>query len=202
MTRAFLFFSVVLVFAMSLGGCGKGEPLELIVHPLVIRTHSTTSLSQGEADSIVSAATTIVQTANSSGDTACRASFVRQSLESFSIGNGVVNSQADFNSLFTRAVQSSGDPSFGLTRQVRVIFTINWCGALAPNIIGCADTPGVRMVVVRYSSGLEGILWAHELGHTKGLGHRDQARAIMHSIIGSDHLDVTGGECDAYRRKT
>jgi hypothetical protein len=62
------------------------------------------------------------------------------------------------------------------------------------------------MVVVRWAPPVsedpnqieEGILWAHEYGHTKNLQHRNDDDAVMNPIIGPTHLKVNVGECNAY----
>ncbi|WP_179957550.1 hypothetical protein [Exilibacterium tricleocarpae] len=62
---------------------------------------------------------------------------------------------------------------------VKAVNRINWCGGFSPNIIGCAPAPGNGILVVRFTSSLEGILWAHEHGHTRGLRHRNSSTAVM-----------------------
>ena len=58
------------------------------------------------------------------------------------------------------------------------------------------------MAVVRYVDTLEGILWAHEYGHTRGLQHRDaDPNAVMNGIIGPTRRRITADECNAYRQK-
>ncbi len=106
----------------------------------------------------------------------------------FTAGNGVINSAADFQ-------QALNQPGF-----VKVVNQINWCGAILPNVIGCAPVPGNSMVVVRFTAAREGILWAHEYGHTKGLSHRNDPNAVMNPVIGPTRLRVNSAECTAYNQ--
>ena len=62
------------------------------------------------------------------------------------------------------------------------------CAALDPNptIVGLVP--------------LEGMLWAHEFGHTKGLNHRlGDARAVMNDVIATFSRNVIRSECDAFQ---
>jgi len=48
---------------------------------------------------------------------------------------------------------------------------------------------------------LQGILWGHEYGHTKGLEHRNSgSNAVMYGSIGFNRRRVNRAECDAFRR--
>jgi hypothetical protein len=76
---------------------------------------------------------------------------------------------------------------------------ITWCGAESSMIGGCAI--GLRMVVTRHDPAIEGILWAHEVGHTRSLGHRsDSWLAIMHPDILNNHFELNQWECGLYSR--
>jgi hypothetical protein len=157
-------------------------------HPLRVCKHNLASITTAEADSIIH---------DMSGIGAqCNISFFRQgNIVPFgSPSNGIVNSQNDF-----QTICSGGGILKGIVRSVYVVVKINWCGVLTPGIIGCANTPGVCMVVVRYNSSMEGQLWAHEFGHSKGLPHRDDAGAVMHSIINYGGGDFNAAECQRMR---
>src|SRR5262249_6043356 len=106
----------------------------------------------------------------------------------FNTGNGMINSNADFNTIN------------GLPGRIKVVNQINVCGAtISPNIIGCAPIPGSSQVVVRFTAAEEGILWAHEYGHTRGLNHRNDATAVMNGTISPAHSMVNNQECNDYR---
>jgi len=179
-----------------------------VVLPLAIRTHSSTSLSATEATQVASDATAVVTNGSgSAGDVACPVHFTVESQDGFVTGDGIVNSGFDYNALFsstalptlTGFTEPAGAP---MTRQVRVISEIRWCGAIvASSIAGCSDEPGLRMVVVRRGSDREGILWAHEAGHTRGLSHRsDSLLALMYETILPGHDQLEASECTKYRQ--
>lgn len=81
---------------------------------------------------------------------------------------------------------------------MKVVNAINWCGGLAPNIIGCAPIGGDSLVVVRFTANQEGILWDHEFGHNKGLQHRNVANVLMNETIGATNRRVTEAECSTF----
>ncbi|MDB5576192.1 MAG: hypothetical protein JWR80_1368 [Bradyrhizobium sp.] len=96
-----------------------------------------------------------------------------------------INSAADF---------SGFAPKPG---SVDVVGEINWCGGLAPNIIGCANRPGRALTVVRLSEGAEEpLLWAHEFAHTTGSSHREDIGALMAPVLGSSNTNVDATECN------
>ncbi|TPK49604.1 hypothetical protein FJ492_00460 [Mesorhizobium sp. B2-5-4] len=158
-------------------------------HHLQVSRFTTSRLTDKDADDVLAAATTVVSVSDVAGDVACPVTFIRDgSVTAFTQGSGTINSQADFNAVI------------GLPGWVKVVNQINWCGALVPNVIGCSPTPGNSMAVVRWAPTVqEGILWAHEFGHDKGLNHRNDPNAIMNPTIGYTELGVNAQECAAYR---
>jgi hypothetical protein len=58
------------------------------------------------------------------------------------------------------------------------------------------------MAVERILAVREGVLWAHEYGHAKGLPHRPDTDtdALMHPIIEVPHSKISATECEAFRR--
>jgi hypothetical protein len=164
-------------------GCG------ISVHNLQVSRFNTATMTNADADRIFADASTVLQTNNGVGDLACTAGFTRNgNVTTFATGDGSIDSQAEFNAVI------------GTAGWVKVVNQINWCSGLAPNIIGCAPVPGSSLAIVRITTGLEGILLAHEFGHNKGRGHRnDDANAVMNGTIGATHLRVNNDECTAYR---
>src|SRR5262249_31936486 len=105
---------------------------------------------------------------------------------SFNKGTGNIDSEDDF------------DQVVGLPGYVKVVNDIAWCDGLIPNVVGCSPQPGDSMVVVRFAANQEGILWAHEYGHTKGLDHRNDSNAVMNPTVGPTRLMINASECNAY----
>ncbi len=164
----------------------------LIQHLRQVRRFTTSSLPQEAADKILTDATVVLQAFDgpdvvSRDDVACPVNMLRNGpVSTFATGDGSIDSQAEFNTLM------------GIAGHIKVVNQINWCGALIPNVIGCAPVPGNSLAVVRFTRRLEGILWVHEFGHNKGLGHRDVPNAVMRPFIGITHRRITAGECNAY----
>lgn len=161
----------------------------LVSRSLPVSRYRTTSMSNSEADRIFNSGTQVLRTDDGSNDVSCDLTLQRSgNVRSFNTGDGSIDSSSEFY-----AVLNS-------TGFVKVVNRINWCGGFAPNIIGCAPVPGNSMVVVRFTRSLEGILWAHEYGHTRGLRHRSSSTAIMNGTIGSNRRRVTSSECSTFRR--
>ena len=169
--------------------CGKGGLPDVVEYRLQVRRFTTTPLTDADADRILADATTAMQTNDGPGDVACGVSMVRDgAVTTFSTGDGSIDSSAEFTTLIN------------LPGWIKAVNQINWCGGLIPNVIGCAPVPGNSLAVVRFQAALEGILWAHEFGHNKGLSHRnDDPNAIMNGTIAATRLRMTQAECDAFR---
>ncbi|ANM30776.1 hypothetical protein ABI59_16120 [Acidobacteria bacterium Mor1] len=81
----------------------------------------------------------------------------------------------------------------------KVVTSIGWCGGPGGGIVGCANTPGSGIVVVRLSNlGNEGILWIHEYGHNTRLGHASGFSRIMFGSITGVNNSLIQSECDSY----
>jgi hypothetical protein len=155
--------------------------------PLEVSRFNTATLTDADADRILDDSTRVVWRNDGAGDVSCSARLYRRgNVTAFNNGNGIINSQADFNTIN------------GLAGRVKVVNQINWCGGLIPNVIGCAPVPGNSQVVVRFTANQEGILWAHEYGHTRGLNHVTGATSIMNGTIGTTHTMLTQTECGSF----
>ena len=172
-----------------LRGVGDVDGALSVQHSLQVRRFNTSSLTNADADRILGDATTVLQANDGAGDVACATAFGRTGdVTAFTEGDGSIDSAAEFNALVA------------LPGQIKIVNQINWCGALIPNVIGCAPVPGNSLAVVRFTPSLEGILLAHEYGHNKGLNHRnDDPNAVMNGTIGATHLRVNASECTAYQ---
>ena len=168
------------------------NPLGLQVHKLNIFRFGTSNLSNARADEITEDASAILGQ--------CRVSVIRNNNVSvITTGNGIINSESDFRAICSSAKSSS--TTKGLFRNVFVVNRINWCGVIKPNVIGCANTPGSCIVVVRFSNNLEGHLWAHEFAHTRGVRHRNTSGALMFPSIGVNNRNLNSNECSVIRRR-
>lgn len=183
-THHIIFGLTIMGFLAACKTTGPGR----ITHDLQISRHHSVALSDARADQILNSMGTILQINDGSGDVACDVAFTRNgAISVFNIGNGMINSASDFTAV-------NSQPG-----NVKVVKQINWCGGLSPNIIGCAPVPGTSMVVVRFTTNQEGLLWVHEFGHNKGLSHNNQQRAVMQPTINVNNKHVNQSECDSYR---
>ncbi len=152
-----------------------------------VRRHTTSTLPNATADSILTDASNLLQISDGADDTACPITLVRNgNVGAFATGTGTINSENDF------------DDVIALGGQVKVVNAINWCGQLIPNVIGCSPVGGRSLAVVRFTANQEGNLWAHEFGHDTGLNHRNDANAVMNPTIGTTRRRVTLAECISY----
>ena len=130
---------------------------------LEISRFTTSILTDADADRILADVRRVLSKKDGASDIACMLTFVRNgNVTVFDFGNGIINSRSDQDSI----IGSS------LPGKVRVVNQINFCGGFKPGVIGCARR-GSLQAVVRHTPTEEGILWAHEYGHTRGLPHRD-----------------------------
>jgi hypothetical protein len=169
--------------------CGDPPDLPRDI-PLSISRYTTSTLDNATADLILAEATDVLQTNNGGvGDVACDVTFTRAGgVTTFSTGDGSIDSQGEFNAILA------------VPGKVKVVNQINWCGGIAFNtIVGCAPNPGSSQVVVRWTTiHLEGIIWAHEYGHTQGLPDRTTANYVMSGSVTPKSTRVNATECDAY----
>lgn len=197
--------------AMGCGNCAAPArnpvaiPLEIAIHPT-----ASPQMDWQDAADLLRKTSLIVTSKDANEDTYCPVDLTLESFGSFEIGNGVIASQFDFDEVFqngpgsnlstgTTATGAADTPLSPRTRHVRVVSEVAWCGAEVASAAGCAD--GLRIVVARRNPIIEGILWAHEVGHTRGLGHREDSwLAIMHPEILNQHFQLNWLECSLYRR--
>jgi hypothetical protein len=93
------------------------------------------------------------------------------------------------------------DQAFRQSGYVKVVQQINFCDGYGADIVGCAPIDGRTMVVVRVEPHLEGILWAHEFGHSVGLQHIENRFKIMNPILEPTALEMDAGECHSFARE-
>ncbi|MBM3943317.1 MAG: hypothetical protein FJ316_10430 [SAR202 cluster bacterium] len=160
----------------------KAVPLKVNVYQAGI------SLTAAEVDNLLSQGTAALQTNDGAGDVPTFAVLVRDGpLDTFAGGlvGGIVNSDADFAAV-------SGIPG-----EVKVV---NRCGAFYPGgVLGCAYIGGTSLAVIRYGTpDIEGLLWAHELGHNRGLDHNTTLEFLMYPQLFANDRKVNQTESGAF----
>ena len=183
MNSAFSWRILAIAFVVCLFGPSFAASAQV---DMTISRFRTATLNETTADKILSSAKAVLSKVDGPDDVSCDVNFQRAgTVTVFTSAGGAINSNDDFQ----RVCEENGN--------VHVVNEINWCGDFGMKI-GCAPTPGDCVVVVRYFPSLEGILWAHEFGHSKGLYHRDEQHALMRASIDPDNRRVNAFECGAY----
>ena len=150
----------------------------------VYRHSIAPSFSNSDADRILGDASELLTTQDGSDDVACPTRMKRKgNVATTTAGDGTLDAAGDLGKL----------PD-GIT----LVKAINYCSSLAPNIIGCAQTPGKKAAFVRYNSDTEGMIWAHEYGHNTGLGHRNGSNNLMDSYVGKSKRRINQSECNSF----
>lgn len=168
----------------------------LVVQNLSICLHGTASLTPVEAQAAMNVAGDVLQKSDFAGDIACPVSFKLSGKIAGSNDHSQkrIKSDDDFR-------KTCSQPGYA-----HVVDAIDYCGVDAP-ALGCSRANPPCMVVVRaYSDDFpddEGILWAHEYGHTKGLQHRDpdDETAVMNRYIGLTERGINQTECNAFLKQ-
>ncbi|HEV2816638.1 MAG TPA: hypothetical protein VGW40_05390 [Allosphingosinicella sp.] len=159
----------------------------LTSHALRAMRHSLAILSDDEADSIFAEASSILQSNDGPFDVPCSVVLLRAGpVTTFADTDGTIDTSAELETVF------------GLNGNVKVVERIDFCGVFNVAIRGCGGIPGSSFIVERVE-GLDGMIWAHEFGHNRGLFHRDDLpEALMYFRAGATHRRINRSECTAF----
>lgn len=112
------------------------------------------------------------------------------------LADGVICSQSDLDAVWGVTPQNDG---------IKIVRDILFCGNTRFNWAGCAQFPeaGQAIAITRHPDKdlkVEGILWLHEFGHTKGLRHTPNglnrnSKAVMSPEIGVSKTKLKRKEC-------
>jgi len=160
----------------------------------VARATTTAPLTNANVDGILTNSTTLVhEKQHPTNDTRCCVRFTRNG----GIGNwipapnrpDVINTAADFNNL-----------NNNIAARVKVVRQIKWCAnPAAPGVmfLGCTTTGDEDEVVV--VEGTTAQTWAHELGHSVGLPHRDNnINNLMYFSSAGNETLINATECSKF----
>ena len=157
-------------------------------HALRIRRHEDTALSDARADTILADGSRVLRANDGEGDVACPVALARSgNVNEFDDGDGDIDTAAELREVF--AVEGN----------IKVVDNVNFCGGqFNTSFIGCGQVSGSAFVTERFDAAMEGILWAHEFGHNRGLRHTTPSTSLMFASIGADRLRIDQDECDAF----
>jgi hypothetical protein len=145
------------------------------------------NLTEADADDILAVMSDVLRTSHSPNDIECNAAFCRRGfIDEYAIDDGIVDTEAEMNDVFA------------LPHDIKVARGIFFCGKFI-SAAGCSN--GESMIVRRLSIGstIDAINWAHEYGHIRGLGHRDDPNAVMVNGTTPISRSVDSRECTAFR---
>lgn len=191
------------LFLLLLTSCSKSENISeednismrgTITHPLQIGKSPTVNLVQNDLNRILQDGSNLISQ--------CNAVFAQQgAIKTINDLPSSINSSTDMARACSLSFELNDDvlPA-GAPRKLQVVNAIRWCGSPGANIIGCAYTPGNCMVVRRFDSSQEGILLAHEFGHSKGLPHRNVEDGVMNATINKQRVKLNSAECNRFRQ--
>jgi hypothetical protein len=193
---------------------GYGRPITTVIQarraddtviPLEVGIYTSVGLDEAKVKAIADNIGKILQDVDSGGDQACPVDLDVRSVFTFSTGDGTIDSKLEFDALFDEhatngidldELRTAGGPK---VRQVRIVDGIYWCSGRMGSDAGCADQLGLH-VAASSREGLDSEIWAHEVGHTRGLFHRDDELAVMNPQIVSSAHALNWLECAVYKR--
>jgi hypothetical protein len=175
-----------------------------VVHELKVSRHPDTTLSNDELTNILEDASAVLKNKDGPEDVACDVEFKRDGdISIYADHDGFMDSAAKWTSL-------AHDRAYA-----KIVIEITFCGdkLVDPTTAGCGDPRYGYFVIRRLANkAAEGVMWAHEYGHTKGLRHReDRAPKLSSPVLPNPHALMTGlplfpwnniidvAECRAFR---
>ena len=166
---------------------GDTEIKAVKMHKLKVRRHKSVVIKAKRVDKIFKHSTAILKKKNGPKDVACAVALKRSGkITKFIKGDGSIDGKKEYSEL---------------KNGVNVVKAINWCSGFGAGIVGCSTTPGKKIAVVKTNSiKLDGVLWAHEYGHNKGIVDKKRKKAIMNKHATKSNNRVTKAECKAFRK--
>jgi uncharacterized repeat protein (TIGR01451 family) len=161
----------------------------------IVGRHSSMSRpTTTEVDAILTKASEVMQTADSSADIACCVAMQQNGLVgTFGTTDGIIDTSGELNTVFNISAY-----------QIKLVPALNYCGGFNTSIIGCALINNSKNMILEHLDNvtLDGIVWAHEFGHNQGLFHPtgNIPTRIMNGTLYSSGIgrEMTQTECNAW----
>lgn len=155
------------------------------IYDLQMVRFPNTSISDSEADQLFGEATDFITTSNSQEDVACAITFNR-------VGSILVNTSGD-GSIDDASEELA---AFLAPGQVKLVNRINFCGTMRP-ALGCAPVPGRSFIFTKEED--EVTTFVHEFGHNRGLEHDSDPNSLMYEYGGSQAINISQNQCNAFK---
>jgi hypothetical protein len=159
------------------------------------RHTSTPSVSNTTHNTNFANATTALQNDSGSNDVACNLTLSRLDTMTFSDGTDIVDTDAEYTDTRDNDVNS----------YATIVTEVNYCEGMG-SFAGCGSPQGgAKGFLVEQDNAISaagGILYAHEFGHTAGLGHDNTGNQIMDpdAVTTADVKVTTATVCNTFRR--
>jgi hypothetical protein len=175
------------VFHRCLNGCQIPSARRFTIARFASPGMPSVNLTERDADSVLADMSDVLRTSHGPDDLECNVAFCRDgTVEEFAIDDGVVNSEAEQNAVFA------------LPQDIKAVRGIFFCDGFR-TAAGCSNGDSMIVRIRFLTSLLDAINWAHEYGHIRGLGHRDDPNAIMLEGTTGSSQRVTPAECTPFR---
>jgi hypothetical protein len=148
------------------------------------------NLTERDADLILAEMSDVLRTFDDADDMDCNIAFCRDgTIEEYSVDNGIIDNEAELLAVAA------------IPQDIKVARAINFCREEFGVVAGCRVGDTFIVGDPRLVGSDDGINWAHEYGHVRGLGHRvpDDPHAVMREGTLPISRRVNSRECTAFR---
>jgi hypothetical protein len=166
-----------------------------VTYPLAVSRHPSVAFSEDRVDTILAAASAMLQRAHKAPAVACNVTFKRSGpIHTFASPNtpAVIKTEQDRDAVHRENFDS------GIVN-VQIVQQIGYCRPGPGVFRGCSWPENFRSIIVTASAKHPELVWPHEFGHQTGLWHRpDPSHRILMSPcpLKASNVEVARNECD------
>jgi hypothetical protein len=176
-----------------------------VTYQLVVSRHPSVPFTEQQADSILAAASQMLQKADRPQAQACNVTFKRSGpIRTFASPNtpAVIINKQDRDAVHRENFDSS-------VVNIKIVDQILFCRPVRGfsgigKYRGCSWPEDFRSIIVTASAKHPELVWPHEFGHQTGLWHREDNAS--HTVLMSpcplraSNVQVTQDECDCFQK--